>query len=89
MIAVVSSTIQPTRLQQATSFYTYEGIDRYLNYISYLIIEVSFKEYYFGQPLFLDIANYLSNYKFNIHVFGQSTPVGKELWQIDVLFKRN
>lgn len=66
-----------------------KGMDRYLNDVSYLIIEVSFKEYYFGQPLFLDIANYLSNYKFNIHAFGQSTPVGKELWQIDVLFKRN
>ncbi|WP_345100335.1 FkbM family methyltransferase [Mucilaginibacter panaciglaebae] len=66
-----------------------KGMGGYLNDVNYLIIEVSFKEYYFGQPLFLDIANYLATYKFNIHAFSQSTPVGRELWQIDVLFKRN
>ncbi|RYU91615.1 FkbM family methyltransferase [Mucilaginibacter terrigena] len=65
-----------------------KGTGKYLNDVSYLIIEVSFKQYYVGQPLFLEIANYLATYNFNIHAFGQSTPVGQELWQIDVLFKR-
>jgi FkbM family methyltransferase len=65
-----------------------KGAGKYLNEVSYLIIEVSFKEYYYNQPLFLDIANYLSSYNFNIYAFGQQTPVGKELGQIDVLFKK-
>lgn len=65
-----------------------KGMGQYLNQVSYLIVEVSFREYYYGQALFLEIANYLSAYNFTIHAFGQSTPVGKVLGQIDVLFKR-
>jgi FkbM family methyltransferase len=65
-----------------------KGAGKYLNKVSYLIVEVSFKKYYYGQPLFLDIANYLSGFGFNIYAFGHSTPTGQELGQIDVLFKK-
>ena len=65
-----------------------KGIRKYINHINYLIVEVSFKEYYYDQPLFLDIANYLSGNKFNIYALGHSTPIGKELGQLDVLFKK-
>ncbi|MDB4902154.1 MAG: methyltransferase, FkbM family [Mucilaginibacter sp.] len=65
-----------------------KGMGEYLNKVSYLIVEVSFKEYYYGQPLFLDIANFLSAYNFNVYAFGHSTPTGSELGQIDVLFKK-
>jgi len=65
-----------------------KGMDQYLSQVSYLIVEVSFKEYYHGQPLFLDIANYVAGFNFNIYAFGHSTPVGQELGQIDVLFKK-
>jgi hypothetical protein len=65
-----------------------KGMDKYLSQVSYLIVEVSFKEYYHGQPLFLDIANYVAGFNFNIYAFGHSTPVGQELGQIDVLFKK-
>lgn len=64
-----------------------KGAGEYLNEMSYLIVEVSFKEYYYGQPLFLDIANYLAAHQFNIYAFGHATPLGTELGQIDVLFK--
>jgi len=65
-----------------------KGAGHYLTHVSYLIAEVSFKEYYHNQPLFLDIGNYLSKYNFCIYAFGHSTPVGHELGQIDVLFKK-
>ncbi|MEO6852039.1 MAG: FkbM family methyltransferase [Mucilaginibacter sp.] len=65
-----------------------KGLGKYLNQVSYLIVEVSFKKYYYEQALFLDIANYLSGYKFNIYAFANTTPLGRELGQIDVLFKK-
>ncbi|MFI5140147.1 MAG: FkbM family methyltransferase, partial [Sphingobacteriales bacterium] len=65
-----------------------KGTGKYLNDVSYLVVEVSFKEYYYGQPLFLDIANYLSTYNFSIYAFGHSTPLGQELGQVDILFKK-
>lgn len=65
-----------------------KGLGNYLNKINYLIIEVSFKEYYYGQPLFLDIANYLAKYNIGVYAFGHNTPSGTQLGQIDVLFKK-
>ncbi|MBS1525978.1 MAG: FkbM family methyltransferase [Bacteroidetes bacterium] len=65
-----------------------KGAEDQLAHASYIISEVSFKEYYKNQALFLDIANYLSGYNFRIYAFGHSTPVGQELGQIDVLFAK-
>jgi FkbM family methyltransferase len=65
-----------------------KGAGKYLNEVNYIIAEVSFKEYYHGQPLFMDIANYLLQYHFEVYSFGHSTPTGLPLGQIDVLFKR-
>jgi FkbM family methyltransferase len=65
-----------------------KGAGKYLNQVNYLIVEVSFKEYYKKQALFLDIANYLASHNIGIYAFGQSTPLGAELGQIDVLFRR-
>ncbi|OOQ61022.1 FkbM family methyltransferase [Mucilaginibacter pedocola] len=65
-----------------------KGLGEYLNSISYVICEVSFKEYYYGQPQFLEIANYLAAYNIQLFAFGNNTPTGTELNQIDVLFKR-
>lgn len=64
-----------------------KGLEEYLSKVKYIICEVSFKEYYKDQPLFNDILSYLA--KFNIHLFafGNNTPIGIELNQIDVLFK--
>jgi len=65
-----------------------KGLDNWLNSAKYIICEVSFKEYYYGQAQFLDIANYLAGYKFQLFALGNNTPLGTELNQIDVLFKR-
>lgn len=66
-----------------------KGAGKYLNGVSYIIAEVSFKEYYHGQPQFLELANYLAAYNLKIHAFGHATPTGAALGQIDVLFKRS
>jgi FkbM family methyltransferase len=65
-----------------------KGLDTYLNKVTYIICEVSFKEYYYGQPGFLEIANYLAGFNIHLFAFGNNTPIGIELNQIDVLFKR-
>jgi FkbM family methyltransferase len=65
-----------------------KGIGTWLHSVKYIICEVSFKEYYYGQAQFLDIAGYLSGHGFQLFAFGNNTPVGAELNQIDVLFKR-
>jgi len=65
-----------------------KGAGKYLAEVKYIIAEVSFKEYYKDQPLLLDIAAYLRTYNFDIYAFGQNTPTGLPLGQIDVLFKR-
>ena len=64
-----------------------KGLESWLNSVKYIICEVSFKEYYYGQPYFLDIANYLAQYNIQLFAFGNNTPIGLELNQIDVLFK--
>ena len=66
-----------------------KGIGHYLNSVRYVICEVSFKEYYYDQPQFLDIANYLALNNLKVFAFSKNTPVGGELSQIDVLFKQN
>jgi FkbM family methyltransferase len=65
-----------------------KGAGKYLSEVKYIIAEVAFKEYYHNQPLFVDIANYLLTYNFDVYAFGQNTPTGLPLGQIDVLFKR-
>lgn len=65
-----------------------KGFDHWLGSVKFIICEVSFKEYYVEQPLFSDILVYLSSFKFQPFAFGYNTPVGRELNQIDVLFKR-
>ena len=65
-----------------------KGMGKYMEQVNYLIVEVSFKQYYYGQAMFLDIANYLAGFNINIYAFGHSTPLGQELGQIDVLFKK-
>lgn len=66
-----------------------KGLDHWLQATQYIICEVSFKEYYYGQPLFMEIAGYLAGFRFQLHALGYNTPLGAELNQIDVLFKRN
>ncbi|HVX01030.1 MAG TPA: FkbM family methyltransferase, partial [Candidatus Babeliaceae bacterium] len=64
-----------------------KGMGALLRHVKYILCEVSFKKLYHNQALFLDIANYLESFNLYIAAFGNNTPVGAELTQIDVLFK--
>lgn len=63
-----------------------KGIGEHLHAVKFIICEVSLKQYYIQQAQFLDIANYLAGFNFQLFAFGENTPVGRELHQIDVLF---
>jgi len=64
-----------------------KGFGDLLGSVKFIICEVSFKEYYKDQPLFLDITNYLNGNGFEIAAFGHNTPRSAELSQTDVLYK--
>jgi FkbM family methyltransferase len=66
-----------------------KGFDEILKSVQYIICEVSFKSYYQDQPLFIDIMNYLALFNFQVFALSYHTPLGAELYQTDVLFKRD
>ncbi|BAZ03597.1 FkbM family methyltransferase [Calothrix sp. NIES-3974] len=65
-----------------------KGAENCLKYAKYIILEVSFIEFYRGQPLFHNMVEFLQQRNFYLHAFGNNTPLGKELSQTDVLFMR-
>jgi FkbM family methyltransferase len=65
-----------------------KGAAHCLKHAKYLIIEVSFIEFYHGQPLFHDIIMFLAQYDFYLYSLAVNTPIGIALSQTDVLFVR-
>jgi FkbM family methyltransferase len=65
-----------------------KGASNCLAHAKYLIIEVSFLEFYHGQPLFHDVMAFLNQYNFYLYALSTSTPLGQALSQTDVLFIR-
>lgn len=63
-----------------------QGAERVLEGVSWLICEVSFREYYDDQPLFEDIIAYLREKGFRMAAISVDTPLGEPLTQTDVLF---
>jgi FkbM family methyltransferase len=51
-----------------------------------VLMEVSFVEFYRGQPLFEDVVCFMADHGFRLHAVSVTTPVGKPLVQTDVLF---
>ncbi len=51
-----------------------------------VLCEVSFREYYTGQPLFPEILAFLRSHGFALHAFGESLALGAPLVQADALF---
>jgi FkbM family methyltransferase len=51
-----------------------------------VLMEVSFVELYYGQPLFADVVRFMADHGFRLHALSIATPVGKSLLQTDVLF---
>jgi FkbM family methyltransferase len=52
-----------------------------------VLAEVSFVEFYEGQPLFDDVVRFMADMGFRLHAVSATTPVGKPLLQTDVLFQ--
>jgi len=65
-----------------------KGASHCLTHTKYLIIEVSFLEFYHGQPFFHEIIAFLAENNFYLHGLGINTPLGNTLQQTDVLFIR-
>jgi FkbM family methyltransferase len=51
-----------------------------------VLTEVSFVEFYRGQPLFEDVVRFMDDHGFRLHALSTATPVGQPLHQTDVLF---
>jgi FkbM family methyltransferase len=51
-----------------------------------VLTEVSFAEFYKGQPTFEDVVRFMADNGFRLHAVSATTPVGKPLFQTDVLF---
>jgi hypothetical protein len=59
-----------------------------LSHVRYVISEVSFAEFYVGQPLFTDVVRFLAEQGLFLHALGYNTPLGAPLIQNDLLFSR-
>ena len=64
------------------------GAETCLRHARAVLCEVSFREYYAGQPLCGDIERYLAARGFALHALGASTALGEPLVQADALFLR-
>ena len=87
-----SILIQPDLIKLDIQGYELEalkGAEKILKKTKYIIMEVSFLEYYKGQPLFEEVIVYMNKQNFKVKAFGQNTPIGQNLTQIDILFANN
>jgi FkbM family methyltransferase len=53
-----------------------------------VLCEVSFREFYAGQPPFAEIVAFLAAHGFTLHALGEGTALGRPLVQADALFLR-
>jgi len=65
------------------------GGTRCLSHAGAVLCEVSFREFYSGQPLFCDVAGMLATHGFALHAIGAGTALGAPLVQTDALFIRS
>jgi FkbM family methyltransferase len=64
------------------------GGERALQHARAIICEVSFREYYKGQPSFAEVVSFLEARGFRLSALGMGTPLGAPLVQTDALFLR-
>lgn len=64
-----------------------EGASACLAQAKRVICEVSFHEFYSGQPLFHDVASYIAERGLHVFALGVDTPHRQPLQQVDVLFR--
>lgn len=65
-----------------------QGAEESLRRTRWVLTEVSFREFYRGQPLFNEIAGHLASRGFALCALGINTPLGATLDQTDALFVR-
>jgi FkbM family methyltransferase len=62
------------------------GADTTLRSARAVLCEVSFREFYTGQPLFTEVVEYLGARGFTLHALAEDTALGAPLAQADALF---
>jgi len=65
-----------------------KGAKKAMNYAKYIFIEVSFEEFYVGQPLFHEVVSFMAEHNFYATALKKETHVGKRLYQTDILFEK-
>ena len=65
------------------------GAQQCMNHAQFILCEVSFLEFYQGQPLFHEIIEFMSQKGFYLYSLSINTPAGKKLVQTDALFYRS
>jgi hypothetical protein len=64
------------------------GGEECLRHARAVLLEVSFRAYYAGQPLFAEVVAFLGQRGFVLHAVGEGTARGQPLVQTDALFVR-
>jgi FkbM family methyltransferase len=64
------------------------GAPECLRHARHVLCEVSFHEYYEGQPLFHDIVAFLATHGFGLSALSENTPLGAVIGQTDALFSK-
>jgi hypothetical protein len=62
------------------------GAEATLRQTRAVLCEVSFREFYTGQPLFTEVVAYLGARGFTLHALAEGTALGAPLVQADALF---
>lgn len=65
-----------------------KGVTNSLSHASYILSEVSFREIYYDQSLYHEIANFLAEHSFLTYAFGEGIKYGVPLMQADTLFRK-
>ena len=66
-----------------------KGADKVITEARYLLIELSFKEFYHQQPAAEEVIAFLFQKGFRIKAFSESTALGQEIFQTDILFENS
>lgn len=81
--------LQPDLIKLDIQGYELEALNGCIHILQntkYVIMEVSFVEYYKDQPLFEEIILFMNVHYFKVKAFGQNLVTGNNLHQVDILF---